>query len=160
VGRFALVLLLLAPAAAAAAPFSLELGFGTGIGWARRSGMYRDDDVLTLRIGEALGRRASIDFGISEDTERIEPAFRLGGRWRPFWTAHWSAYLRGELAFVGGSHFGSNYDLLVGVGHFWRLSRWLAAFVETDVVSRTGEVGTLSNRFEAGLSLTAPTFWH
>jgi hypothetical protein len=159
VDRVALALLLLAPAAAAAAPLSLQLGLGGGIGWARRSGMYRDDDVLTLRIGMAIGRRATIDFGISEDAERIEPAFRLGGRWRPFWSGRWSAYLRGELAFVGGSHFGSNYDLLVGVGHFWRLSRWLAAFVETDVVSRTGEVGTISNRIEGGFCLTAPTFW-
>jgi len=159
VGRAAVALLLFAPAAAAAAPLSLELGAGSGFGWGRLSGIYRDDDVVTLRLGIGLGRHVSIDVGLSEDTERIEPALRLGGRWRPFWTAHWSAYLRGELAFVGASHLGSNYDLLVGVGHFWRLRPWLAAFVETDVVSRTGEVGTIANRFEVGFCLTARSFW-
>jgi hypothetical protein len=167
VGRFALTLLVLAPAVARSAPFSLELGFGGGIGYASRAGIYRDDIVFTLRMGVGIGRRVAVDFGLSEDTERIEPAIRVGARVRPFatafWTDHWSPYLRGELAIVGGSHLGSNYDLTAGIGNWGRFAPhrwpWLAWFVEIDFVTRVGEVDTLSTRLTAGVALTTRSFW-
>jgi hypothetical protein len=147
----------------AAPPLSLDVAFGGGWGYASRAGVYGDDDTFTLRLGIGVGRHFALDVGLSEDTARFEPAFRLGTRWRPFspsfWTDHWSPYVRGELAIVGGSHFGSNYDFVIGFGNWGRIVRWLAWFAEIDIVPRVGEVDTLSTRLEAGLALTAGSFW-
>ena len=146
-----------------APPLSLDVALGSGIGYASRSLVYRDDDVLTLRMGIGVGRHVALDVGMSEDLARIEPAIRLGTRVRPFapsfWTERWSPYVRGELAIVGGSHLSSNYDFVIGFGNWGRILRWLAWFAEIDIVPRVGEVDTLSTRLEAGLAVTTSTFW-
>jgi len=159
------VLLAVAPASAAPA-LSLELGGGGGIGWAHRAGWYRDDDLLELELGVGIGSFVAVDAGVSEDLARIEPAVRVGARVRPWagpcWHARWSPYLRGELALVGASHLGSNYDVLAGVGHWGRVSRrvgWLGWYVELDGIARVGEYDALSARVEVGLTLATSAFW-
>jgi hypothetical protein len=158
VGVSALIVVLLA-----APPLSLDVAFGGGYGYAHRAGMYRDDDVFTLRAGLGVGRHFAVDFGFSEDTARIEPAIRIGTRVRPFapsfWTDRWSPYVRGELAIVGGSHLSSNYDFVIGFGNWGRIWHWLAWFAEIDLVPRVGEVDTMAVRFDAGLAVTTRTFW-
>jgi hypothetical protein len=147
-----------------AAPLSLDLGFGSGIGYARLASLYRDDNTLSVRLGIAPWRRVSIDLGFSEDLERIEAAFHTGVRVRPLRPSRrWSPVLRGDIALVGASHFGSNVDLTVGVGHWGRLAPdrfpWVAWFVDLDTVVRVGEVSTLSERLEVGLAFTTRSFW-
>jgi hypothetical protein len=157
----------LAATAHATPPLSLEVAFGGGVGYAKLADLYRDDDVWSLRLGFALGRRVALDVGISEDSERVEPAIHLGARVRPFspgwWSPHWSPYVRGDFAIVGASHLGSNFDLTGGLGNWGRFAPqrfpYLAWFIEVDTVLRTGELTTLSERITAGLAFTSPRFW-
>jgi hypothetical protein len=165
-GRAAVVLLLVARTAAAAPPLSLQLGLGGGAQWAERSGWVRDDDLVGMRAGIGLGPFAALDIGLSADLDRVETAFGVGVRVRPWagpcWSARWSPYLRGQVSLVGASHVGSNYDLLAGAGHWGHFGehvRWLAWFAELDVVARVGEYDAVSARIEAGLAVATPTFW-
>jgi hypothetical protein len=137
------------------------------VGYARRAGIYRDDKVWSLRLGFGVGRHVALDAGFSEDSERLEMAARAGVLVRPFassfFTDYWSPYLRGEVALVGASHLGSNYDLVLGIGHWGRFAPtrfpWLAWFIETSTVQRIGEVDTLAVRLEGGLAVTTASFW-
>jgi len=163
-GRVALVVIMLAGAAHAAPPLSLQLGLSGGAQWAERSGWVRDDSALALRGGVQLGDFVALDVSLAEDLERIEPRFGVGARVRPWagacWAARFSPYLRGELAVVGASHVGSNYDLLAGVGHWGHFgSSRLAWFAEIDVVGRFGEYDAVSVRAEAGLAIATARFW-
>ena len=148
----------LAAVRADAGQLSLQLGLGTGVGWASRAGLYRDDVIGVVRLGAGVGHYLAIDVGISEDAERIEPALRLGVRVKLFgpacWEDRWAPYVRGELAVVGASHLGSNYDALAGLGHWGQLTPGLAWYGEVDAVGRLGEVTTLSARLELGVALT------
>jgi hypothetical protein len=126
----------------------------------------RDDGIVTLRFGVGIGRFVAADVGVSEDTARIEPALRLGARVRPWegacWRARWQSYVRGELAIVGATYIGSNYDLVLGVGHWARLADpvpWLAWYAELDGVARVGDVDTLALRVQVGLAFTTASFW-
>ena len=153
----------LASAVAQAAPLSFTVGFGGGIGYERLAGVYRDDGVISLRLGIAIKDHFAIDLGLSEDLERIEPAAHVGARYRPWTTEYWSPYLRGDFAVVGASHIGSNFDLTFGAGFWGRLFPkrfpWIAWFIEADSVGRVGELVTWSARAETGFELTAPSFW-
>ncbi len=157
-GRAALIAIACAPLTAHAGQLSLQLGLGSGIGWASRAGLYRDDAIGVLRFGIGVGRFLAIDAGVSEDAERIEAALRLGVRIKLFapecWQDHFAPYLRGELAVVGASHLGSNYDALVGLGHWGQLASAFAWYGEADAVVRLGEVETVSARLELGIALT------
>jgi hypothetical protein len=158
--------MLAASTAIAAPPISFQLGGGGGIGWAHRAGWYRDDNLVELRFGVGIGDFVALDAGVSEDTARIEPALRIGARVRPWegacWRARWSPYLRGEVALVGASQLGSNYDLLAGVGHWGQVSRqvaWLGWYAELDGIARVGEYDSWSLRVAVGVSFATPTFW-
>ena len=59
-------------------------------------------------------------------------------------------YVRGDVALVGASHLGSNYDLTSGAGAWYRLSDWFAVEVEADLVVRVGELDTQSLRAGGG----------
>jgi hypothetical protein len=136
------------------------VGGGGGLGATRRAGLYQDDEVLLLRVGFGLGRRLAVDIGLAADTNRIEAGIRTGLRFRPFQgNRYWSPYIRGELGIVSADHLASNLDWVVGFGHWGRINRWLAWWVELDQVVRTGDYDTLSSRIEAGLSVTMPSFW-
>src|SRR5205085_106456 len=80
---------------------------------------------------------------LAEDLDRVEPAFGVGARVRPWagpcWPAHLSPYVRAQLSVAAASHFGSNYDLLAGAGHWGRVTRWLHWFAEVDTIARVGE---------------------
>jgi hypothetical protein len=143
---------------AAAAPLSLELGAGDGIGYASRAGSYRDDGVVSLRLGIGLNCRTALDVGLSGDLERIEPGLHVGTRVRMF-ELPWLPYLRGDVALIGGSKLGSNFDLAVGIGVWNRLARRFAWYVELDAIGRVGEVETLTARVEIGLAFATLAFW-
>lgn len=162
-GRLAVALLLVARAAHAAPPLSLQLGFSGGAQWAEPSGWVRDDYALALRGGIALGDFVALDASLAEDLERIEASFGIGARVRPWagacWAARFSPYVRGELALVGASHLGSNYDVLVGAGHWGHIAPHLAWYAELDGVARVGEYDAFSVRVEAGLAVATASFW-
>jgi hypothetical protein len=152
-----------APAAAADPALSLQLGGAGGVGYASLAGLYEDDDFVALRFGVGIGRFVAADLSIHEDVARIEPAIGLGARVRLWdgacWCARWSPYVRGEVAAVGASHVGSNYDLTVGIGHWGRLTRWLGWYGEVDAIARAGEVQTWSLHVEVGAAVQTPGFW-
>lgn len=119
--RLALTLgIVLLAVPAHAGRLSLQLGLGTGVGWARRAGVYRDDVISILRIG------GEID----------------------------ALYVRGELAVVGASHLGSNYDVLASIGRWGQLTPWLAWYGEVGSVVRLGEVSTGAARIDLGVAFT------
>ncbi len=138
--RLALILVL-ASTPAAARPVALELGVADGLGWASRAGAYRDDGSVALRVDVALARSVGLDLALREDVERVEPAFGAGARF----AVDRSLYVRGELAVVGGSDLGSNYDATAAIGyaHGW--------YAELAAVDRFGELDTLSLHVEVGV---------
>jgi hypothetical protein len=142
------------------APVTLTVALSDGIGHARLAGWYDDEEVLSLRLGVEVHPRVSIDTGFSEDLERVEPGIHLGTRVRPLdlEVAPWF-YVRGDVALVGASHLGSNYDLTAGAGAWHRLCPWAAVHVELDVTARVGEVDSQSIRLEAGVAIASPSFW-
>ena len=139
------------------APVTLTLGLSDGIGHARLAGWYDDEEALSLRVGLEVHPRVAIDAGFSEDLERIEAGFHLGARVRPL-DMPWF-YLRGDVALVGASHLGSNYDLTAGAGAWHRLCPWAAVEVEIDLTARVGELDTQSIRASAGVAIASPSFW-
>ena len=166
-GRAAVALLAVTAARAFADPaLSAQLGGAGGVGYASLAGAYRDDNLVALRFGIGIGRFLATDLAFSEDTDRIEPAVRLGARVRPWegecWLARWSPYFRGEVGFVGASHLGSNYDLTLGAGHwghFTARAPWLGWYAEVDAIARVDEVETWSAHVELGISFATSSFW-
>ena len=142
-----------------AAPLAVTLAFSDGIGHARLAGWYDDEEVLTARLAFEVHPRVAIDFGFSEDLDRVELGLHAGVRVRPACAAPW-LYLRGDVALVGASHFGSNYDLTAGAGAWHRLTPWLAVEGEIDLVARVGELDTQAIRAVAGVAIASPRFWH
>ena len=57
---------------------------------------------------------------------------------------------------VGVTKIGHNYDILHGVGGFFRICGYFGAFVEVDAVARVGELNTLNGRFEIGIATHQP----
>jgi hypothetical protein len=141
-----------------AAPLAVTLAFSDGIGHARLAGWYDDEPVLALRLAVAVHPRVAIDLGFSEDLERVELGLHAGVRVRPACAAPW-LYLRGDVALVGASHIGSNYDLTAGAGAWHRLTPWLAVEGEIDLVARVGELDTQAIRAVAGVAIASPRFW-
>ncbi|HEY1554374.1 MAG TPA: hypothetical protein VGF94_06035 [Kofleriaceae bacterium] len=162
-----MVALALASTRAQADPaLSAELGGIGGVGYANLAGAYRDDDFVAMRFGVGIGRFVAADFAIAEDVDRVEPAVHLGARVRPWagacWRARWSPYFRADVAAVGATHLGSNYDLTVGAGHWGHFSAglpWLGWYGEVDGVARVGEVETWSLHVELGVSFATSAFW-
>lgn len=142
-----------------AAPLAVTLAFSDGIGHAHLAGWYDDEEDLTLRIAWAVHPRVAIDGGISEDLERVELGLHAGVRVRPACAAPW-LFVRGDVALVGASHLGSNYDLTTGAGAWHRLLPWLAIEGELDVTFRVGELDTQAIRAVAGVAIASPRFWH
>nr|HEX4317993.1 hypothetical protein [Kofleriaceae bacterium] len=153
-----------ARSAAADVPgISLQAGLGTGVGYASLAGAYRDDTIGGLRAGLGIGPYATLDFALAEDLDRVEAATGFGARVRlargDCWRALWTPYVRGQVSLVGASHLGSNYDLLVGAGHWGRLAPRVAWFAELQVVTRVGEYDSVAARVEVGLAVTTLAFW-
>ena len=142
----------------ALAPIAVTLALGDGIGHARLAGWYDDELAVLARIAVQVHPRVAIDAGVSEDADRLELGFHAGARVRPT-CAPWF-YVRGDVALVGASHLGSNYDLTAGAGAWHRLGDWFAAEVEVDAVLRVGELDTQSLRVVAGVAIASPRFWH
>ncbi len=142
-----------------AAPLALTLAFSDGIGHARLAGWYDDEEAMAVRLAYAITGRVAVDAGVSEDLERVELGFHAGVRVRPACAAPW-LYLRGDVALVGASHLGSNYDLTAGAGAWHKLTPWLAVEGEVDVIARVGELDTQSIRAVAGVAIASPRFWH
>ncbi len=142
-----------------AAPLALTLAFSDGIGHARLAGWYDDEEALSLRLAYAVTGRVAIDAGLSEDLERVELGIHAGVRVRPACAAPW-LFVRGDVALVGASHLGSNYDLTAGGGAWFRLAPWVAIEGELDVTARVGEVDTQAIRAIAGVAIASPRFWH
>jgi hypothetical protein len=164
VGFVLFVVLAATRAAAADVPgMSLQAGLGTGVGYADLAGVYRDDVIGGLRLGVGIGEFVAVDAALAEDTERVEAAFGLGARVRPWrgecWRARWTPYLRAQVSIVGASHLGSNYDLLAGAGHWGRIASRVAWFIEADLVVRVGEYDSAALRVEAGVALHTLAFW-
>jgi hypothetical protein len=141
----------------ALAPVAVTLAFSDGIGHAHLAGWYHDEPALAARVAFAVHPRVAIDTGVSEDLERIELGLHVGVRVRPT-TASWF-YVRGDVALVGASHLGSNYDLTGGAGAWLPLASWAAATVELDATARIGEVDTQALRLEVGVAITSAAFW-
>jgi hypothetical protein len=139
------------------APIAVTLGFSGGIGHAHLAGWYDDEFALVARLAVEVHPRVAIDAGFTEDLERVELGLHAGARVRPT-CAPWF-YLRGDVALVGASHLGSNYDLTVGAGAWHRLSPWFAVEVEADAVLRVGELDTQAFRAVAGVAIASPRFW-
>lgn len=142
------------------APVALTVGLSDGIGHAHLAGWYDDEEALSLRVAFAVHPRVAIDTGITEDLERVELGLHAGALVRPLdlERAPWF-YVRGDVALVGASHLGSNYDLTVGAGAWHRLCPWAAIHVELDATARVGELDTQSIRLEAGVAIASPSFW-
>ena len=139
-------------------PVAVTLGLSDGIGHAHLAGWYNDELAIAARVAFAVHPCVAIDTGITEDTERVELGLHAGVRVRPT-VAPWF-YVRGDVALVGASHIGSNYDLTSGAGAWYRLSDWFAVEVEADLVVRVGELDTQSFRVAAGVAIASPQFWH
>jgi hypothetical protein len=154
-----IVLLAVSAAPASAAPLWLSLSTSGGILEERALGVARDDFQLTLRLGIGIGRHVAVSIGFDGDLERLELAARTGVLVRPFAAGRWSPYLRAEVAIVGATHLGNDWELLGGVGILWRVHRFAALFVEVDAVGRVGAVRSLADHLAAGLAVTAPSFW-
>jgi hypothetical protein len=154
-----LILFVAVSSTARAAPLMLSVSVSGGVLEEHSLGAARDDFQLTLRGALAIRRHYAITLGFDADLERLELAARLGGMFRPFYDARLSPYLRAEVAFVAATHFGDDWELTGGVGLMVRVHRWVALFVEADVVGRVGAVHSLADHLAAGIALTAPSFW-
>ncbi len=154
-----LIVLALLSTPAAAAPLWLSLSTSGGVLEEHALGAARDDFQLTLRLGIGIRRHVALDIGFDADLERLELAARAGVMVRPVIFRRWSPYLRAEVAIVGATHLGSDWELTGGVGMFWRAHRWAALFVEVDAVGRVGAVHSLADHIAVGIALTAPSFW-
>ena len=139
------------------APVALTLGLSDGIGHARLAGWYDDEPDVSARLAIAVHPRVAIDTGLSGDLDRLELGLHLGARVRPT-DLPWF-YVRGDVALVGASHLGSNYDLTAGAGAWHRLCPWAAVEVDLDLVARVGELDTQAIRLEAGVVIASPSFW-
>ncbi len=163
----AIVVALVGAATAQAAPeVALELGGGDGLVWSKRTGWLRDDVAIVIGGSLAIGDYVAIDAALDEDLERIEPAFAIGARVRPWsgacWRAYFSPYARAQVALVGASLLGANYDLTVAVGHWGAIVErvpQLAWFVEVDLVQRVGEYDQTSVRGTLGIAVHTRAFW-
>jgi hypothetical protein len=155
------VLALAAPAVAA--PVSLQLGGEGGLFYQTLTGWIEDDTTVSLRVSTAIGDYFAIDGGLAEDLDRLEPSLELGARVRPWqgrcWHAWWSPYIRADVAAVGASHLGSNYDLLVGIGHWGKLTSRLGWFVELDTIARVGDYDAFMLHVALGVSISTRDFW-
>jgi hypothetical protein len=112
-----------------------------------------------VRLGFGIGRFTDLELHFGQSLERIEPEVGVGARFRPFYSPRFSPYVHAEVSMVGVTKIGSNYDLLEGVGGFFRVCRFFAAFAEVEAVERVGELNMLNLRFELGLAFTTPSFW-
>ncbi len=150
-------------AAADVPGLSLQAGIGTGVGYASLAGLYVDDTIGGLRLGVGVGLYATVDLALAEDVDRLEPSIGIGSRVRlghgACWRRRWTPYVRGQVSLVGASDIGSNYDLLVGVGHWGRIVSRVAWFVEVDAVVRVGEYDSVAARVEVGVALKTLAFW-
>jgi hypothetical protein len=148
---------------ARAAPVSLQLDGEGGLFYQSLSGWVRDDDALALRVSVGIGPFVAIDVGLSEDLERIEPAVHLGAHLRPWagrcWHARGSPYLRADVAVVGASQSGYNYDFTVGAGHWGKLTPRLGWFAELDTVARVGDYDAFALHLVLGVSVSSRAFW-
>lgn len=142
--RVALIALACASRVAAAEPARLALGLSDGAGWASRAGTYRDDASLALRITLPVHGAVALDLALHEDLERLEPAFGFGARL----ALDRHCYVRGELALVGATQIGSNFDATGALGFTSEL-----LFVEVAAIDRFGDVDTLGFRAEGGISV-------
>jgi len=142
-----------------AAPLAVTLAFSDGIGHARLAGWYNDEPAVAVRLSVAVHSRVAIDAGFTEDLDRVELGLHAGVRVRAACATPW-LYLRGDIALVGASHLGSNYDLTAGAGAWHRLTPWLAVEGELDLVARVGELDTQAIRAVAGVAIASPRFWH
>jgi hypothetical protein len=162
VARIALIIAC-AAGTASAAPLSVSLDGDDGIGWAERAGTYRDDAMLTLRVGLGLGDFATFDTAVTYDLEHLEAALRFGSRVRlyrsPCWEDRGSLYLHGEFGLVNADHLVSSYDVRAGLGHWGHLTRWVAWFAEVDGVLRVGDYTAVSARVDIGIAFETPSFW-
>jgi hypothetical protein len=149
----------LATRPATAAPLWLSLSTSGGILEERALGVARDDFQLTLRLGIGIGRHVAVSIGFDADLERLELAARTGVMVRPFAAPRFAPYLRAEVAIVGATLLGSDWELLGGAGILWRVHRWTALFVEVDAVGRVGAVRSLADHIACGIVVTAPSFW-
>jgi hypothetical protein len=141
--RLALIVLACGGTAAADPP-RLSLGVSEGIGWASRAGTYRDDGAVALRATLPVHGSFALDLALHEDIERLEPAFGMGVRL----LLDRGCYVRGELAIVGATQLGSNFDATAGLGFIHD-----GLFVEASATDRFGDVDTLGFHVEAGVSL-------
>jgi hypothetical protein len=141
----------------ALAPIAVTLAFSDGIGHAHLAGWYHDEPALAARVAFAVHPRVAIDAGISEDLDRVEVGLHAGVRVRPT-SIDWF-YVRGDVALVGASHLGSNYDVTGGAGAWLRMTSWVAATLEIDATARIGEVDTQAIRLEAGVVIASDAFW-
>jgi hypothetical protein len=141
----------------ALAPIAVTLAFSDGIGRAHLAGWYHDEPALAARVAFAVHPRVAIDAGISDDLDRVEVGLHAGVLVRP--TAIDWFYVRGDVALVGASHLGSNYDVTGGAGAWLPMTPWLAATVEIDATARIGEVDTQAIRLEAGVVIASDAFW-
>lgn len=163
--RAALIAIALAAAPAAADPMSIGVEGGTGVGWARRAGGYRDDTTVGLRLGFAAGDLAVVDGALSFDPDHRELALGAGARVRlaraPCWRSRGALYARAQVALVGASHLSSNYDLTAGIGHWGDVPAvsWLHWYAELDAVARVGDYTALAARIDVGVAITSRGFW-
>jgi hypothetical protein len=148
---------------APAAPVSLQVEGEGGLYYQSLSGWLRDDTTLALRVSLGIGRFATIDVGLSEDLERVEPGIHVGTHLRPWegscWRARGSPYLRADFAVVGASESFNNYDITVGLGHWGKLSPRLGWFAELDTIARIGEFDAFALHLVLGVSVSSLAFW-
>ena len=140
-------------------PVAVTLGLSDGIGHAHLAGWYDDELAIAARVAFAVHPRVAIDTGITEDTERVELGLHAGVRVRPT-CAPWF-YLRGDVALVGASHLGSNYDLTTGGRGVVPALRLVRRRGRRPISClRVGELETQSLRLAAGVAIASPRFWH
>jgi hypothetical protein len=142
-----------------AAPLESAVSVEGGPVLVGRGGVVRDDTLLSLRLGVGLGRRVALQLGLDADVERLELGARLGAMVRPWLGRIASPYARAEVALVGKTYLGHDWELRGGVGLWLRLQRWVAAFFEVDVVGMVSAPRSLGDHVLVGAALTAPSFW-
>ena len=94
------------------APIAVTLGLSDGIGHAHLAGWYDDELAIAARIAFAGSPARRDRYGDHRRHRARRAGLHAGVRVRPT-CAPWF-YLRGDVALVGASHLGSNYDLTTG----------------------------------------------